>query len=668
MNNGAFGENFPYSNFHDLNMDWIIKIAKDFLDQYTHIQEVIASGEESLTNLTSEGLEQLQEKADALEELLDQWYETHSNDIANALAQAIADFRTEAQAIGAEVIASIPVDYTALNASLDAFYLLNHTEQVIYNYNTKTLTIPGRTFAVYRGTPVIMANDTVLDLTSILQSGACNLWMKSNGTIFAYNFANKPADTDALYLGSVYYEYVHINGIAEDQIKLINTNGVTGSIFPNNMGSFIGIETEVRQIVVDITSKTITLPGGFKVYRGVTSAYSQEVISYTNATANKIWMRNDFTVYTTDWNTTTPQNPDDDCIGFRYGYTVKIAGVPDYDIKITNDDGQVIIGSGLTFGDAFIGIHELQEVTYNYTTKVLTIPQGFWLYRGVAQTRQTTTLDLTNYLLNEACIIFITQNGTIYARKWSSRLFENATDCVLGYVYGKVVILNGIDKKRISVFDSNSTVYCFGDSIPAGTNTTKNFLQFLHEFNRDLIFKNYCVGSTGYVTEATGTVIAGNGSTNNGTSTTVSGNNNVLKMINTVASNPIKNIIISAGTNDWYTNVPLADFTTAVHDALSRAKDFTMNIFVLMPIKRQNWANTNTLGLTLQDYADVIKQQCINEGVVFFDGYDVFLNPNLGTARTAFIPDGLHPNVNGHWRIANAINETVKQAMANPNA
>ena len=44
MNTGAFGEGFPYSNFHDLNMDWIIKIAKDFLDQYTHIQQVIDQG------------------------------------------------------------------------------------------------------------------------------------------------------------------------------------------------------------------------------------------------------------------------------------------------------------------------------------------------------------------------------------------------------------------------------------------------------------------------------------------------------------------------------------------------------------------------------------------------------------------------------------------------
>ena len=91
MSNGAFGENFPYSNFHDLNMDWIIKIAKDFLDQYTHIQEVIANGEESLENLTTSGLAQLQEKADNLEALLQAWYDEHSQDIANQLADALAD-------------------------------------------------------------------------------------------------------------------------------------------------------------------------------------------------------------------------------------------------------------------------------------------------------------------------------------------------------------------------------------------------------------------------------------------------------------------------------------------------------------------------------------------------------------------------------------------------
>lgn len=123
MNTGAFGENFPYSNFHDLNMDWIIKIAKDFLDQYTHIQEIITTGEESLTNLTNTGLEHLQEKADTLEALLQEWYDTHSNDIATQLTQALAELvtatnnhETEIASYVATLIASLPADYTeALN-------------------------------------------------------------------------------------------------------------------------------------------------------------------------------------------------------------------------------------------------------------------------------------------------------------------------------------------------------------------------------------------------------------------------------------------------------------------------------------------------------------------------------------------------------------------------
>ena len=29
-----FGEQFPYTNFHDLNLDWILKIIKDFSEKY----------------------------------------------------------------------------------------------------------------------------------------------------------------------------------------------------------------------------------------------------------------------------------------------------------------------------------------------------------------------------------------------------------------------------------------------------------------------------------------------------------------------------------------------------------------------------------------------------------------------------------------------------------
>ena len=129
MNNGAFGENFPYSNFHDLNMDWIIKIAKDFLDQYTHIQDTITNGETALNNKTAESLAELEAKSTELEGLLQEWYDTHSDDIANQLAtslqsiitalnNAITTFNTEAEEKAQETIRTIPADYTSVAQGL----------------------------------------------------------------------------------------------------------------------------------------------------------------------------------------------------------------------------------------------------------------------------------------------------------------------------------------------------------------------------------------------------------------------------------------------------------------------------------------------------------------------------------------------------------------------
>ena len=111
-------EQFPYTDMHQLNLDWIVKIAKDFLDQYTHIQEVISDGETALTDATTDGLQQLDEKAQNLESLLQQWYDTHSVEIAQELARALAEalttFTSEAQQRAAAAIESIPSDYTEL--------------------------------------------------------------------------------------------------------------------------------------------------------------------------------------------------------------------------------------------------------------------------------------------------------------------------------------------------------------------------------------------------------------------------------------------------------------------------------------------------------------------------------------------------------------------------
>lgn len=124
--NGPFGTRFPYTNFHELNLDWIIQIAKDFLDQYTHIEETISDGLTSIDNKTNESIEALGTEKERLEGLLDAWYTTHSQDIANELTSAlasigttlttaIADFNTAAQTKADQAIASIPEDYTALS-------------------------------------------------------------------------------------------------------------------------------------------------------------------------------------------------------------------------------------------------------------------------------------------------------------------------------------------------------------------------------------------------------------------------------------------------------------------------------------------------------------------------------------------------------------------------
>lgn len=157
----ALFENFPYTDMHNLNLDWIIKIAKDFLDQYTHIQQLIADGEQSLQDLTTEGLQQLDEKATNLEALLQAWYDTHSQDIANQLAGALADlnewynthenyldetlaanitlFNQRAEEKAEQTLESIPDDYTELSDKVNEIKTLVESKLSILDYGVQLI-------------------------------------------------------------------------------------------------------------------------------------------------------------------------------------------------------------------------------------------------------------------------------------------------------------------------------------------------------------------------------------------------------------------------------------------------------------------------------------------------------------------------------------------------
>lgn len=544
---GPFGNMFPYTNFHSMNLDWVIQVAKDFLDQYTTIQETI-----------TEGMEELTDKKDELEALLDAWYQEHSEDIANDLADALQDlndaltakileFDTAADAKGAEVIASIPANYTALSRAVNAYLCISAQQKITYNYSTKTITFPAGCYCIYNGVPYSIVSSISLDVTSHLQTDSCNLWMLSDRSIIAEKFNLQPSDTSAKFLGSIYDKNIYINGVAPNFIKIIYADSIENSLFVNNNGSFIGIEEEIRTVVVNRNTKKITFPGGFKVYRGKTYSYSQTAISYTDNTATKIWMKNNGDIYCTTWNDNDIWHADDDCIGYFYYDTVYIAGIP---------------------------------------------------------------------------------------------------------------------QSAISVIETNNSnsVFVFGDSIPAGTNTTKNFTQILHSFNKLLHYYNYAQGGTGYVREYTGTAVAGDGTEANGSSTSLTGDNNIYKQIQAVDGS-LDNILIMAGTNDWSFGVDISTFRAAVDTALSYAQTKTQKILVVLPIKRENWATANnSQGLKLADYCNEIKASCIERGIAYYEGFEIFLNPSVAGIKTTFVPDGLHPNLEGHKRIARALYETAMQA------
>ena len=182
--NGPFGNRFPYTNFHEMNLDWMIQIARDFLDQYTNIQETIQTG-----------LDDLGAKATELEGLLQDWYDTHSQDIADQLADALADlnewytdhqgyldqilldniaaFNTAAEQKAIETRATIPQDYTALADSSNIF-----TRNLFPSYYPLTL---------HSGYGILAASGTLSGSSVYYYSDRFNVFP---GTLFIRNVIN----------------------------------------------------------------------------------------------------------------------------------------------------------------------------------------------------------------------------------------------------------------------------------------------------------------------------------------------------------------------------------------------------------------------------------------------------------------------------------------------
>lgn len=522
------------------------------------------------------------------------------------------------------------------------------------------MTIPGGKFFIVKGNGVGTLNGYSLDVTNYLVDGACLIFLAEDGlSLSAKSWKSKLPMIGYFCIGYIYGSRVVLFGIPESRVIIKDSNG---AILSNNgiQGSFLGLsETDI--VTWNRTNMTLDIPQGFYCHRGISKNLAHTVLDLSNignGLAWKIWLTSNGRIYATAYGSDgIPQSVMDDCIGYIYHDIVSIAGVPQQNINLLSEHTK----RGTIWGQGIIAMRSVsdpvsEQVVYNYSTKVLTIPgAAFNIYRGLGYGRKAITVDLSNVVgINDAAILFLSKDHTtIYGKEWRSITYENNNDLPIGYVYGKRVYINGVSDYQISVIDNNSTndVYCFGDSITAGVKSSKLYHMYFHDWMPQLTLHNYGVGSTGYLVEATGTVLAGNGNVGIGSVVTATGNNTIIDVMRSVNAD-MDNIIIFGGTNDFGSSKEITSFRNAVIEVLDYALTKTNNILVITPIKRQNWQSSNSQNLHLADYSQVIKDECSNRGIVCIDGYDVSINPANQNNKEAFAPDGLHPNALGHARMS----------------
>lgn len=86
------------------------------------------------------------------------------------------------------------------------------------------------------------------------------------------------------------------------------------------------------------------------------------------------------------------------------------------------------------------------------------------------------------------------------------------------------------------------------------------------------------------------------------------------------------------------------------------------DILILTPLPRQGITAPNpTTGLLLKDYADVIKEVAAFYSLPVLDLYSTSgLQSNIPEVKTKYVPDGTHPNTDGHEIISNRIIGALK--------
>jgi lysophospholipase L1-like esterase len=119
-------------------------------------------------------------------------------------------------------------------------------------------------------------------------------------------------------------------------------------------------------------------------------------------------------------------------------------------------------------------------------------------------------------------------------------------------------------------------------------------------------------------------------------------------------------IFVNAGTNDYANQFSLSDFTNAVAEVLtyvnSNKKTGAKVIFVT-PYNRTKYYETETR--PLNDYRLAITQAALYESDSVIDGSKAGMPNSIDSYSKTMMPDGIHPNENGHKIIANYLSTVL---------
>lgn len=132
-------------------------------------------------------------------------------------------------------------------------------------------------------------------------------------------------------------------------------------------------------------------------------------------------------------------------------------------------------------------------------------------------------------------------------------------------------------------------------------------------------------------------------------------------------------IVVFGGTNDYgHSEVDIGKFEDKTPNSFYGACHYLFSnlikkylgkpIVIMTPLHRVNEKNVNSKGGTLKDYVNIIREVAEYYSLPVLDLYAISgIQPEISEIKEKYMPDGLHPNDEGHAVIAYKLQRFLEQ-------